>query len=94
MPWSWVMSTMVEPARCSVVEGLEDLGAGPAVEVAGGLVGQHAGGLADDGPGDGDPLALAARQLPGPVRGPVGEADPLQRVGAPRRRRPPARTPP
>ena len=61
---SWVMSTMVEPAAVEVVERVDDLGAGVAVEVAGRLVGQHERRLADDGAGDGHPLALAARQLP------------------------------
>ena len=74
---SWVMSTMVEPAAVQVVEGAHDLGAGVAVEVAGGLVGQHQRRLADDGPGDGHPLALAARQL-SRAGGPCGGARPTR----------------
>src|ERR1700678_1250723 len=35
------------------------------VEVAGGLVGEHDGRAADKRPGDGDPLALPARELVG-----------------------------
>src|SRR5512135_929222 len=57
-----------------VVELLEDghdLEAGLAVEVAGGLVGQDHGGVVEQGPGDGHPLLLAARELVGLVVGPL-----------------------
>ena len=60
------------------------------VQAAGRLVGQDDRGPADQGPGDRDPLALAAGQLARPVPGPVREADLGQRVGrgpAPLRRR-------
>ena len=50
-----------------LVDGLahevEDLGAGLRVEVAGRLVGEDDVGPAGQGPGHGDPLLLAARQL-------------------------------
>ena len=62
-------------------EDVEHLGAGGRVEVAGGLVGQHDGRLADDGPGDGHPLALTARELRRAVPQAVGEPDPLERLG-------------
>ena len=53
----------------------EDLGAAPGVEVAGGLVAEHDRRAADQRPGDGDALLLAARQLGGLVAQPVAEAD-------------------
>ena len=49
------------------------LGAG--VEVAGGLVGEDDRRAADQGPGTGDALLLAAGELVGPVVQPVPEAD-------------------
>ena len=45
----------------------QHLGAGPRVQVAGGLVGEDDLGPAGQRPGDGDPLLLAARQLGGAV---------------------------
>ena len=54
---------------------VEDLGAGPAVEVAGGLVGEDDLGPAGQGPGHGDALLLAAGELARPVVQAVGEAD-------------------
>ena len=45
------------------------------VEVAGGLVGEHDRRTADQGPGDGDPLALSTRQLIGAGVGSFVKAD-------------------
>ena len=61
---SWVTITigLAELAHGLAHEG-EDLGAGAAVEVAGGLVGEDDLGLAGQGPGHGDPLLLAAGEL-------------------------------
>ena len=53
---------------------------GRLVEVPGRLVGEHDGGLADQGPGDRDPLALPARELGGTGMGALGQADQLQGV--------------
>ncbi len=72
-----------------VVDGLahevEDLAARRGVEVAGGLVGEDDVGPAGQGPGDGDPLLLTARQLAGLV---------LEAVAQARRCRSPGRTTP
>ena len=58
-----------------------------AVEIAGRLVGPHDRGIVHERAGDRHPLALAARQLVGFVRGAVGEPDerraPRARAGAP-----------
>src|SRR5918996_796817 len=56
-------------------EELEELGAGPRVEVAGGLVREHDRGPADQGPCAGDALLLAAGELAGPMGEPVPESD-------------------
>jgi hypothetical protein len=66
-----------------IVERAHDLGAGVAVEVARRLVGQHQRRLAHDGPGDGDPLPLTARQLPGAVVHAMAEPHPLERGASP-----------
>ena len=50
-----------------------------AVQVAGGLVGQHAGGLGHQCAGNRDPLALAAREFRRPMLQPVLQADTGQR---------------
>ncbi len=72
------------PAAVQVAQQVEDGAARAAVEVAGRLVGQDQRRLADQRPGDGDPLALAARELRRLVPEPVLEADALQRrLGAP-----------
>ena len=76
---SWVISTIVRPASVEVVEQGEHVGGRRRVEVAGGLVGEDQRGLGDQRPGDGDALLLAAGQLAGPVVGPVGEADLVER---------------
>src|SRR6185295_2520910 len=56
----------------------DDLLAGLAVEVAGGLIGEEDGGAVDEGASDGDALALAAGELIGLVMHAVAEADALQ----------------
>src|SRR5512132_3013890 len=58
-----------------------DLGAGGGVEGGQRLVQQQQPRLADHGPGQGDPLRLAARQGPRPRPGVGGQADPLQPGG-------------
>ena len=83
MAASWVMTRMVAPPACRSRGGAEHLGARVAVEVAGGLVGEDDRRFADHGPGDGDPLALAARQGRGPVPEPVPETDLLEGGGRP-----------
>ena len=55
-----------------------EIGAGPAVELGGGLVGQQQAGPPDGRGREGDPLLLAARQLGGEAAGPIGEADGLE----------------
>eukprot|EP01137_Pigoraptor_chileana_P011266 Opistho-2@61855 len=73
-----------DQGRAFVVElpqDAHDLVAMQAVEVAGGLVGQQQGRLGDDGSRDGHALLLAARELAGPVPGPVADAQPLHRLG-------------
>ena len=61
---SWVTITMVWPSsRTAWRMNAEDLGAGAAVEVAGGLVGEDDLRPAGQRPGHGDPLLLAAREL-------------------------------
>src|SRR4051812_32613716 len=64
---------------------LEDLGAGAAVEVAGRLVGEHDLGPAHQRPGHGDPLLLTPRELVGPVREAVAQADGVDHLVVPRR---------
>jgi signal transduction histidine kinase len=51
---------------------------GRLVEVAGRLVGEHDGGLADQGTGDRDPLALPAGELGGTGVPTLGQADQVQ----------------
>ena len=54
--------------------------AGGLVEVAGRLVSQHDGRLADQSSGDGDPLALPARELGGTGVRTLGQADQVEGV--------------
>jgi hypothetical protein len=61
------------------LKGLHDLGASPAVEIAGGLIRQDQAGVIDQGARDGDPLLLSARELSGLMAAPIGEPDRLQR---------------
>ena len=60
-----------------------DLGAGGRVEGGQGLVQQQQPRLPDHGPGQRDPLGLAAGQGPGPGAGVGGQADPVQPGGGP-----------
>src|SRR5580704_14007381 len=67
-----------------LAEQVQEGGAGGGVQVAGRLVRHDQGGPADQGPGDGGPLLLAAGQLVRPVPGAVAEPDPLDgRLGQP-----------
>src|SRR5580692_10006654 len=67
-----------------LAEQVQESGAGGGVQVAGRLVRHDQGGPADQGPGDGGPLLLAAGQLVRPVPGSVTEPDPLDgRLGQP-----------
>ena len=59
----------------AAAEQVEHLGARLRVEVAGGLVGEDDPRPADQRPGHGDPLLLAAGELVGLVVQPVAEAD-------------------
>ena len=63
------------PGGVQVVEDLQDLALGGAVDVAGRLVGEDQRGIGDDRARDRDPLLLAAGELLRAVRGAVGEAD-------------------
>src|SRR5690606_20656660 len=67
-----------QPVVAQLVEEGEHRLAGGRVEVSGGLVGEEEGGTGDDGPGDGDPLALTARQPGGEEVHPVAEPHPAQ----------------
>ena len=57
------------------VEQFHDFGSHLGVQVTGRLVGKDAIGIADDGPGDGDTLALAAGELRREVAHAVRETD-------------------
>ena len=83
MSRSWVMTTMVTPMSMELLEEPQDGLPGRLVEVAGGLVGEHDGRAADQGPGDGDPLALPARELVGASVGTLVEADQSEGVEGP-----------
>src|SRR5688572_23435905 len=61
-------------AAIEVQDQVEDAPGVLPVEVAGGLVGEHARGLRHQRARDRDPLALAARELAGPMLQPVAEA--------------------
>ena len=63
-----------------LLEELQHLLARPGVQRAGGLIRHDDRGMGGDGPGDGDPLLLAAGHLGGIVPAPVGQAHPLQRL--------------
>ncbi len=63
-----------------VTEEADDGVARTAVEVAGRLVGEHDRRVADEGAGDGNALALAARQGAGSVQRPLGEPDGVERL--------------
>ena len=79
---SWVTTTSVV-CRCGL-EGAEDavdLVAGPAVKLAGRLVGQQHDRFLDQGPGDGHPLLLAAGELPRAMVEPVAQTNLRQQFG-------------
>ncbi len=79
--WSWVMTTMVVPSGAvELVEQVQDEPAGPAVEVAGRLIGEHDAGPTHDGSSDGHALALTAGELAGPMIGTMGETHALERL--------------
>ena len=61
----------------------QDLGARPAVEVAGGLVGEDDRRAAGERPGHGDPLLLPARQLGRSVVEPLAQVDGADHVVEP-----------
>ena len=65
------------------VEQVEDGRAGGLVEVAGGLVGEQDPRRVHERPGDGDPLALAARQLGRRVPRTGPEPDAVERLAGP-----------
>src|ERR1700722_2318010 len=60
-----------------LAEQVQEGGAGGGVQVAGRLVGHDQSGPADQGPGDGGALLLAAGQLVRPGPGAGAEADPV-----------------
>ena len=71
------------PQVVELLEEAQDGLAGGLVEVAGGFVGEHDGRAADQGSGDGDALALAARELGGAGVGSLVEADQCEGVEGP-----------
>ena len=71
------------PGPVELLDQVQDGLAGGLVEVAGRLVGEDDGGPANEGAGDGDALALAARELGGTGMGAPGQADQLQSVEGP-----------
>ena len=77
------MTTMVTPSVVEFLEEPQDGLPGGLVEVAGGFVGQHDGRAADQRPGDGHPLALAARELGGAGVGSPVQSDQCQGVEGP-----------
>ena len=68
------------PGLVELVDQGQDGLPGGLVEVPGRLVSQHDGGSTDEGPGDGDPLALSARELRGTGMGALCQADEVQGV--------------
>ena len=66
--------------RVELLQQRDEGVAGGAVEVAGGLVGEHDRRPVDQGAGDRHPLALAAGELRRPGRRAVGQADGGQRL--------------
>ena len=79
---SWVTITQRLPGRAQALEEPQHVQGRGAVEVAGRLVGQDDQRLVAQRAGDGDPLALAARQRRRQMPGPVGEPDPFQQLGS------------
>ena len=74
--WSCVTTTTAVPSSAQPGQQGDDLRAGRGVEVSGRLIGQDHVRAPGDSPGDRHPLALATRQLGGPVREPAGPARP------------------
>jgi len=70
-------------ARPQVGEQPQDLARGPAVEVAGGLVGQDQQGVVDQGSGQRHPLALAPGQPVGQVVAAIRDIQPLEQLDGP-----------
>ena len=79
----WAMIRQVQPRRRQVVV---DDPLGLRVECAGGLVEDHQAGVAHQGPGDLEPLALAAGEVPRLLgHGRAVAAPPLEQVAVDRR---------
>jgi len=68
------------PLTVQIPQQADDGRSGGAVEVTGGFIGQDDGGVTDQGPGDGHPLAFPSRQLRGLGPGAVREPDSRQRL--------------
>src|SRR5262249_3024862 len=68
------------PALVDLLEEAEDVDGELRVEVAGGLVGEDEGRLADDGARDRDALLLAAGEHAGGVLAAAGQANTLERL--------------
>ena len=89
---SWVTRMMVIAFfLVQPLEQVQDLLAGPGIEVAGGLVGQEQGRVVDQGAGDGHALLLAAGELRGVVVQAVPQPHPVSKrlgpvVASPRQR--------
>ena len=69
------------PLLVEVEQQVADALAGAAVQIAGGFVGEQQAGLGGEGAGNGDPLLLAAGQLPWVMTQALAQADPLQQFG-------------
>ena len=80
---SWVMRTIVLPARLSSRSSSSTSWPRGLVEVAGRLVGEDQGRVGDQRPGDRHALLLAAGQLRRLVVDAVAEAQPLERLASP-----------
>ena len=79
--WSWVTSTVVRPLL--IVQSPQprpQLGADVGVQRAERLVEQQHLRLDGQRPGQCHPLALAARELGGPLLGPLGQPDERQQL--------------
>ena len=64
-------------------EQIENAPRGPAVQLAGGFIGQQQRRSIRQGTGDCDPLPLTTRQLSRAVPQPIAEADPVQQLVRP-----------
>ena len=80
---SWVTTTRVEPSVREPPEEVENAAAGGGVEFTGRLVGQDQRRPIGQRAGDRDPLHLPARELGGPVVGPIPEPDVAQQLVRP-----------